>query len=272
MPVMAEDRNSDVAQKSGRWPRDRPVPLEMTWRLRTMHAADVRETCGSAANGHAGTDDSAPATEPATGRKQLDPESAAWVDALESGRGPQYEQACTRLHQLLVRIAMDDVFRRGPRYRITGPELNDLAHQAAADALMRITRKIRDFRGDARFTTWAFRFVVLEVSGKLGRHFWRASNTRFDLDEWATVPDRSGIDPASHWQARELVEAARDAVETALSARQRRVFTAVVSGVSLDTLARELETNRNALYKTMFDARKKLRAHLIAGGHLSAAG
>ncbi|MGW5658559.1 RNA polymerase sigma factor [Streptomyces sp. NPDC003758] len=193
------------------------------------------------------------------------------MDALEEGRGPQFEQACTRLHEMLVRIAMDEVFRRGPRYRITGPELNDLAHQAAADALMRITRKIREFRGDARFTTWAFRFVVLEVSSKLGRHFWRVSNARVDLDEWAQVPDRSGIDPVSHWQARELAEAVRDAIQT-LSARQRQVFTAVVNGVPLEALASELETNRNALYKTMFDARKKLRAQLIAGGHLSAAG
>ncbi|MEU6370958.1 sigma-70 family RNA polymerase sigma factor [Streptomyces sp. NPDC046931] len=193
------------------------------------------------------------------------------MDALEDGRGPQYEQACTRLHEMLVRIAMDEVFRRGPRYRITGPELNDLAHQAAADALMRITRKIREFRGDARFTTWAYRFVVLEVSNKLGRHFWRVSNARVDLDEGAQVPDRSGIDPVSHWQARELVEAVRDAIET-LSARQRQVFTAIVNGVPLEALASELETNRNALYKTMFDARKKLRAQLIASGHLSAAG
>ncbi|MEU6577216.1 sigma-70 family RNA polymerase sigma factor [Streptomyces sp. NPDC046805] len=194
------------------------------------------------------------------------------MDAIEGGRGPQYEQACTRLHELLVRFAMDEVFRRGPRYRIAGPELNDLAHQAAADALMRITHKIQEFRGDAKFTTWAFRFVVFEVSSKLGRHFWRVSNTRFDVDEWAQVPDRSGIDPVSHWQTRELVEAARGAVETALSARQRQVFTAVVNGVPLETLASELETNRNALYKTMFDARKKLRAQLIASGHLSAAG
>lgn len=237
-----------------------------------MHSADVKKTCRSAPDRQTGTSGSHPAPGPAPDRRQLDPESAAWVDALEGGRGSQYEQACTRLHALLVRIAMDEVFRRGPRYRITGPELNDLAHQAAADALMRITHKIQEFRGDARFTTWAFRFVVLEVSSKLGRHFWRVSNTWFDLDECAQLPDRSGIDPVSHWQARELVAAARNAVETALSARQRQVFTAVVNGVPLETLASELETNRNALYKTMFDARKKLRAQLIASGHLSAAG
>jgi RNA polymerase sigma-70 factor (ECF subfamily) len=202
----------------------------------------------------------------------LDPESAAWVGALELGDGREYEQACARLHALLVRIAMDDVFRRGPRYRIAGPELNDLAHHAAADALMRITQKIHDFRGDARFTTWAFRFVVLEVSSKLGRHFSRVSSVRFELDEWAQVPDHSGFDPVSLWQARELVEAVREAVETALSARQRQVFTAlVINGIPLETLASEMKTNRNALYKTMFEVRKKLKARLVANGHLSAA-
>nr|QIY66564.1 sigma-70 family RNA polymerase sigma factor [Streptomyces sp. RPA4-2] len=237
-----------------------------------MHSADVKKTCRSAPDRHAGTSGSPPAAGPATGRRQLDPESAAWVDALEGGHGSHYEQACTQLHELLVRIAMNEVFRRGPRYRITGPELNDLAHQAAADALMRITHKIQEFRGDARFTTWAFRFVVLEVSSKLGRHFWRVAHTLFDLDEWTQVPDRSGSDPVSHWQARELGEAARNAVETALSAHQRQVFTAVVNGVPLETLASELETNRNALYKTMFDARKKLRDQLVASGHLSATG
>ncbi|MEU6418813.1 sigma-70 family RNA polymerase sigma factor [Streptomyces spiralis] len=244
----------------------------MTWGLKAMHSTDFRRTRRSAANEHAGTSGSAPAAGSAKGRRQLDPESAAWVDALGDGHGPRYEQACTRLHELLVRIAMDEVFRRGPRHRITGPELNDLAHQAAADALMRITHKIREFRGDARFTTWAFRFVVLEVSSKLGRHFSRVSNAWFDSDEWAQVPDRSGTDPVDHWQARELVEAVRNVVETVLSAHQRQVFTAVVNGVPLETLAGELGTNRNALYKTMFDARKKLRAQLIAGGHLSAAG
>ncbi|MFD7694558.1 RNA polymerase sigma factor [Streptomyces sp. NPDC059805] len=217
-------------------------------------------------------DGSASEAGPGNGRGQLDPESAAWVDALEKGCGPEYELACARLHELLVRIAMGEVFRRGSRHQIAGPELDDLAHQAAADALMRITQKIHGFRGDAKFTTWAYRFVVFEVSSKMGRHIWRISHARFDMEEWAQVPDRGGADPVDYWQARELVEAVHDAVATALSARQREVFVAVINGVPLETLARELKTNRNALYKTMFDARKKLRARLVAGGHLGTAG
>ncbi|MEV8092674.1 RNA polymerase sigma factor [Streptomyces nigra] len=218
------------------------------------------------------TDGHAQKSESVNERRKLDPESAAWVNALENSCGPEYELACTRLHELLVRIAMGEMFRRGSRHQIAGPELDDLAHQAAADALMRITQKIHGFRGDAKFTTWAYRFVAFEVSSKLGRHTWRVSHARFDAEEWAQVPDRTSADPVDYWQARELVEAVHDAVATALSARQREVFVAVVNGVSLETLARELRTNRNALYKTMFDARKKLRAKLIAGGHLGTAG
>ncbi|MGW3248159.1 hypothetical protein [Streptomyces sp. NPDC001070] len=85
------------------------------------------------------------------------------------------------------------------------------------------------------------------MSDVLGRHFWHVSNTRFDFDEWAQVPDRSGIDPVSHWQARELVEAARDAVETALTARQRQVFTAVVNGVPLNARQRAGDEPERAL-------------------------
>jgi RNA polymerase sigma-70 factor (ECF subfamily) len=85
--------------------------------------------------------------------------------------GPQREEALTRLHQMLVRIARSEVRRRGPRLRISGPELDDLASQAAADALLGITNKIGEFRGESRFTTWAYKFVILNVSAKIGSHF-----------------------------------------------------------------------------------------------------
>ncbi|MFJ8613550.1 sigma-70 family RNA polymerase sigma factor [Streptomyces sp. NPDC093675] len=242
---------------------------EQTRGLAIMHSVEAGKPRYGASNGPC-EGRSSPVQELPIARRPLDPESAAWVDALECKDGALYEQACARLHALLVRIAMDEVFRRGPRYRIGGPELDDLAHQAAADALMRITCKVHQFRGDARFTTWAFRFVVLEVSNKLGRHFWRTAGIRFEADEWARVPDRHpGTDPVNHWQAQELAEAVRKAVDTALSARQRHVFTAlVVYGVPVETLASELQTNPNALYKTVFDSRKKLRAQLAAAGHL----
>jgi RNA polymerase sigma-70 factor (ECF subfamily) len=153
--------------------------------------------------------------------------------------------------------------------RIDGPELDDLAHQAAADALVSIRSKLAAFRGESRFTTWAYRFVILEVSAKLGRHFWRAPRTVLDADQWDRLPDRFGLDPARESDWRELVAALRRAVDDVLSERQRGVFVAIVlEEIPLDALVHELGTNRNAIYKTLYDARRKLRAQLVAEGFL----
>ncbi|WP_329460631.1 RNA polymerase sigma factor [Streptomyces sp. NBC_01497] len=199
----------------------------------------------------------------------IDSNATDWADVLKEGN-PRYELACRQLHALLLRIALGEAFRRGPAYRIYGPELTDLAHQAAADALMRIIAKVDGFRGDSQFTTWAFKFVVLEISTKLGRHHWRKKRVAFDLDQWIGLPDRPGFDPAGEVEARELLVALRRAVETVLSERQRRIFTAlIVNGDPVDALIDELDTNRNAVYKCMFDARKKLRARLVADGHIA---
>ena len=79
------------------------------------------------------------------------------------------------------------------------------------------------------------------------------------------------MDPARHAESAELAEALRTAVTGSLSERQRRVFVAlVVDGVPLDALTVELGSTRNAIYKTMFDARRKIRAHLVAHGYLRA--
>jgi RNA polymerase sigma-70 factor (ECF subfamily) len=169
----------------------------------------------------------------------------------------------------LLRIARGEVARRGPRLRLTGPELDDLAYQAAADALVAITGKLGQFRGESRFTTWAYKFVILEVSAKIGRHFWRHPSVRLDAEDWDRLPDRFGFDPAREAEWRDLLAALHRAVDQELTARQRRVFVALVlNAVPLDTLVIELGTNRNAIYKTLFDARRKLRAALAANGYI----
>ena len=197
-----------------------------------------------------------------------DVDSAEWLRVL-AGTGPQREEGLARLHALLLRIARAEVARRGPRLRLTGPELDDLAYQAAADALIAITSKLGQFRGESRFTTWAYKFVIFEVSTKIGRHFWRHPTVPFDAEVWERLPDRFGFDPAREAEWRDLVAALRRAVDEVLTARQRRVFVAIVlNGVPLDTLVIELASNRNAIYKTMFDARRKLRAALAANGYI----
>ena len=198
----------------------------------------------------------------------LDPDSDQWVRAL-SGAGSQREAALERLHGLLLRIAQAEARRRAGRLRMAGPELDDLAYQAAADALLAITAKLGQFRGESRFTTWAYRFVILEVSAKTARHSWRNAAVPLDAEDWDRLPDRFGLQPAAAAEHRDLAGAVRRAVDEQLTPRQRQVFVALVlNGVPLDALAAELGSTRNALYKTMFDARRKLRAALVANGYL----
>jgi len=199
----------------------------------------------------------------------LDPESAWWLGVLAE-TGPRREAALARLHELLVRVARAEVARRGPRVRITGPELDDLACQAAADALMAITGKLGQFRGESRFTTWACKFAIFEVSAKLGRHFWRHPSVPFDAEDWDRLPDRFGFEPEREAEWGDLLAALRRAVDTELTPRQREIFVALVlNGVPLDALVAKLASNRNAIYKMLFDARRKLRAALVANGYLS---
>ena len=198
----------------------------------------------------------------------VDAESAGWLLALAEA-GPRREDALARLHEMLVRIARGEAARRGPRLRITGPELDDLAYQAAADALIAITGKIGEFRGESRFTTWAYKFVIFEVSAKIGRHFWRQPAVTLDTEDWDRLPGRFGADPAHQAEWGDLFAALRRAVDTELTPRQRAVFVAIVlNEVPLDTLVIHLRSSRNAIYQVLFEARRKLRAALVAGGYL----
>ncbi|MCW2905213.1 MAG: polymerase sigma-70 factor [Actinomycetia bacterium] len=200
---------------------------------------------------------------------RFDPDSDQWVRVL-SGSGPQREAALARLHGLLLRIASGELQRRGGQFRITGPELDDLAYQAAADALLAIVVKLSQFRGESKFTTWAYKFVIFEVSAKIGRHFWNNPAVRMDAEDWERLPDRLGLDPARETERRELAGEVRRAVDEHLTPRQRQVFVAIVlNGVPMDALVTELGSSRNAIYKTMFDARSKLRDVLAAKGYLN---
>jgi RNA polymerase sigma-70 factor (ECF subfamily) len=171
---------------------------------------------------------------------------------------------------MLLRAAHSELRRRSLPLGVDGPERDDLAHQAADDALVAIVSKLDGFRGDSRFTTWAYKFVILEVSDKLGRHYLRHARVEADEEAWDRIPDRFGADPVQHAESRELAHALRRAVFEELSERQRGVFVAlVVQGMPLDALAAELGSTRNAIYQTMFDARRKIRAHLVGHGYLN---
>lgn len=196
----------------------------------------------------------------------LDPESAGWLASL---RGEASEEATRRLRKRLLKVARSEVSRRRSQLPFGGPELDDIADHAASDAVIAVLGKLDQFRGESRFTTWASKFAIFEVSNKVGRHFWRSSGIHLDPAAWDRLPDRFGLDPARESESRELVAALRRAVQDVLSDRQRRIFEAIVlNEVPLDVLVLELDSNRNAIYKSLFDARRKLRAELVTNGYL----
>lgn len=198
----------------------------------------------------------------------MDIDSAAWLTALDRV-GPERETALARLHGMLLKVAMHEAYRRGPRFRIGGPELTDLAHQAADDAMVALLGKVQTFRGESRFTTWAYRFVVLEVSSKLGRHHWRQPCVPLDADDWDRLPARTSADPLAQTQQGELIAALERAMAESLTAHQRRLFVAVViNGIPMDAVVAQSGLKRGAIYKAVFDARRKIRAFLTAHGYL----
>ena len=129
--------------------------------------------------------------------------------------------------------------------------------------------KVSEFRGESRFTTWACKFAIFEVSSKIGRHFWQRPTVSMDAEDWDRLPDRFGMDPARVAEWGDVVAALHRAVDGELSDLQRRIFVAIVlNGTPLDTLVIELGSSRNAIYKALFDARRKLRASLVTHGYL----
>ncbi len=204
--------------------------------------------------------------------QHLDEESSAWLRRLNAA-GAERVAAERELHARLVRIALAEVRRRAATTPVTGQELDDVAHQAADDATLAVLAKLADFRGESRFITWAYRFVVLEVSAKLGRHYWRHPPVALDAGQWERLPDRFGIDPARHAEAAGVFAEVRRVVEEELTAHQRRLFVAVVvDQIPRDALVAELGLQKNAIYKVIFDARRKIRRALVAKGYLEEPG
>jgi RNA polymerase sigma-70 factor (ECF subfamily) len=198
----------------------------------------------------------------ATQQARFDEESRAWVRDLRS-QGAARDEAVTRLHALLVRAARFEVARRRPSLpHLRGDELNDVALEAADDAMMSVLRRLDDFRGASRFTTWAYKFALLEAAVKLRRRAWQGREVPLEPETWSLFAS-PGLEPAAEAEQNELLATLQRAIEEVLTPHQRRVLVALaVNGVPIDVLAERLQSTRGALYKTLHDARRKLRKHL----------
>ena len=150
-----------------------------------------------------------------------------------------------------------------------GPgDLEDLAQQAADEALVTVLRKLDDFEGRSRFSTWAYKFGVFQAGVEVRRQAWR--NREVTLPDQLAAVDRAAS-PADVAEASDLARALEDAIATSLSPHQRRVVLALlVDDVPIDVLAERLGSTRNALYKTLHDARARLRRSLVTQGYLDA--
>ncbi|MGN6215342.1 MAG: RNA polymerase sigma factor [Solirubrobacterales bacterium] len=194
-----------------------------------------------------------------------DPAARDWVGELRAG-GAREQAAVEELHALLLKAARFEVGRRGAELaHLRGDDHEDLAQQAADDALMAILRKLDGFRGESRFTTWAYKFALLEAAVKVRRRAWQGREIPLEEEAWATLAAPGSAGRGA--EDAELFAALREEIKRSLSPRQREVLVAVaLNGVPIDVLAERLGSSRGALYKTLHDARRKLRSSLAERG------
>lgn len=190
----------------------------------------------------------------------LDAESRELLSALRSS-GRTYDEACARLHELLLRAARFEIARRAFA-GLAAAEADDLANEAADDALVAVLRRLDDFQGLSRLTTWVYKFGIYEAAVKLRKRAWRDREIPLEPETWNLFAS-SGLGPEGDLEQRETIALLKAAMEEDLTPHQRRVLVALaIDGVPIDVLAERLSTTRGALYKTLHDARVKLRARL----------
>ncbi len=205
--------------------------------------------------------------EPAT-RSAPDIESIRWLRMLSSA-GPERDEAIERLHALLLRATHFEVERRRTAAGGARGDLDDLAVQAADDALVAILSKLHTYRGASRFTTWAYKFALLEAAAKVRRRAWQRREVSLDASGWERLLDQKAPSPYGQAETAELIGAVRHGIATLLTPHQRAVLAAVtLDDVPIDVLAARRGTTRGALYKTLHDARRKLREGLVSDGLL----
>ncbi|MBS1880752.1 MAG: sigma-70 family RNA polymerase sigma factor [Actinobacteria bacterium] len=200
-----------------------------------------------------------------TAAQLLDEESALWLQQLRAD-GAERERALAELHELLLKASRFEIGRRRASLSHLRPgDHDDLAQQSADDALLAVLAKLDQFRGESRFTTWAYKFALLEAGVKVRRRAWQGREIPLEEEAWAELSGPTRTERGA--EDAELFAAIREEVERSLGPRQREVLVAVaLNDVPIDVLAERLDSTRGALYKNLHDARRKLRAALAARG------
>src|SRR5690349_24351508 len=122
-------------------------------------------------------------------------DSQRWLERLGE-IGPDRDAAVAELHALLLKAARFEVDRRRAGLpHLRGGDHEDLAQQSADDALVAVLGKLDQFRGASRFTTWAYKFALLEAAVKVRRRAWQGREIPLEQEAWSALPDR-GAGPA----------------------------------------------------------------------------
>jgi RNA polymerase sigma-70 factor (ECF subfamily) len=196
---------------------------------------------------------------------ELDRHSQIRLDHLHP-TSPGYREALEDLYDLLLKAARFEISRR----QASSPKLSDgaedLARQAAADALRAVVDKLGEFRGQSRFTTWAYKFALLEAASAYRRHAWQGREVSLEPASWNPIAD--GRARVEHdFEVAERLAALRTAIQADLSRHQRQALVATtLNDVPIDVLAERFGSTRGTLYETIHDARRKLRTALAARG------
>lgn len=187
---------------------------------------------------------------------------------LEDLRGPDKDQALGDLREILSKGLFFALVNRVPRN-----QLDALIDDFVQDALLKVLDNLDTFRGEAKFTTWAQKIAVRVAFTELRRQRWRDISLEELLPEeiqgdfTPAVLTDPGPDPEAQVVRSSMLETVNRLVMEELTERQRKAMLAVVyGGMPLEEVARRMGTNRNALYKLMYDARKRLQKRLADEG------
>jgi RNA polymerase sigma-70 factor (ECF subfamily) len=204
--------------------------------------------------------------EPTQVADRMDSESRRWLERLRP-ENRERDAALAELRELLLRAARFEVRKRcATLSQIRGGDQEDLAEQSAGDALVAILSKLDSFRGDSQFTTWAYKFALYEAAVKIRKLAWQGRELPLEAEEWSLMADPGPV-PEGEVKMNDLLAAIREEIETGLTPRQREVLVALaLNEVPIDVLADRLGSTRGALYKTLHDARRKVRAALADRG------
>jgi RNA polymerase sigma-70 factor (ECF subfamily) len=194
--------------------------------------------------------------------------NAEWLSQLRADGTPEQAEAIEDLRQYLLRAVLY-FFSQSPGdlRSLARPELEQVAQDLAQDALLTILKNLAEFRGESKFTTWAYRFAINMSLVEARRQRWK----NFSLDHLLENPDIAELqfqdtespDPVRSAQQQEVWETVRDVIQNELTERQRKILTAVVfDDVPVDVVTKQFKMNRNAVYKMVHDARTKLKRRL----------